>query len=603
MAYNNAIPANDGFIADAPTEIRTNTEGLRTEQIVDAGKLKGLSPGNASGNIPISNGTVNTNLNAQLHGGNLPSAYATAGHVHSAATTSANGFMSNTDKTKLDGVSAGAEVNQNAFATIVAGGVSAVADSKTDTFTINAGAGIAVTGDAANDACTIGIIQDGHSHIAATTSAAGFISAADKVKLDGITAGAEVNQNAFSTIVAGGVSAVADAKQDTFTINAGAGITITGDAANDACTIAVTANGHTHTDATTSAAGFITAAMVTKLNGIATGAQTNQNAFSNVLVGSTTVAADSATDTLELIAGANITLTPDAANDRVTFAVSGKVPTAAAADTAAACTGNSTTATTAGTCTGNSATATKLAAARTINGVAFDGSGNIAITAAANGGTSAACSGNAATATKLANARTITLGGDAAGSTTFDGSGNVTINVTVSGEKVVPSGTVIYTARNTAPTGYLKANGAAISRTTYAALFAAIGTTYGVGDGTTTFNVPDLRGEFIRALDDGRGVDTSRGLGSIQTDAGRNITGYMRSSSSSGDVNTQFVDALQCDGAFAVIPGQKGYTGDSGGAAGQAWGANFDASRVWGQEHTASEFRPRNVALLACIKY
>jgi microcystin-dependent protein len=63
-----------------------------------------------------------------------------------------------------------------------------------------------------------------------------------------------------------------------------------------------------------------------------------------------------------------------------------------------------------------------------------------------------------------------------------------------------------------APSGWLKANGAGVNRTTYAALFAAIGTVYGVGDGTTTFNVPDLRGEFIRGLDDARGIDASRVL-------------------------------------------------------------------------------------------
>ena len=74
----------------------------------------------------------------------------------------------------------------------------------------------------------------------------------------------------------------------------------------------------------------------------------------------------------------------------------------------------------------------------------------------------------------------------------------------------VPSGTVIYHAANTAPTGFLKANGAAVSRSTYSDLFTAIGTTFGVGDGSTTFNVPDLRGEFMRGWDDSRGVDGSR---------------------------------------------------------------------------------------------
>lgn len=84
---------------------------------------------------------------------------------------------------------------------------------------------------------------------------------------------------------------------------------------------------------------------------------------------------------------------------------------------------------------------------------------------------------------------------------------------------MVPSGAVLYFSGRTAPAGWLKANGAAVSRTAYAALFAAIGTTYGAGDGRTTFNLPDLRGEFIRGWDDGRGVDAGRVFGSAQAHA------------------------------------------------------------------------------------
>lgn len=76
----------------------------------------------------------------------------------------------------------------------------------------------------------------------------------------------------------------------------------------------------TYDDATTSAHGLMTAAMVTKLNGIATGAEVNQNAYSNVTVGSTTISADAKTDTLTLVAGSNVTLTPDATNDKITIA-------------------------------------------------------------------------------------------------------------------------------------------------------------------------------------------------------------------------------------------------------------------------------------------
>jgi microcystin-dependent protein len=78
-------------------------------------------------------------------------------------------------------------------------------------------------------------------------------------------------------------------------------------------------------------------------------------------------------------------------------------------------------------------------------------------------------------------------------------------------------GEVAFFAMATPPSGWLKANGAAVSRVTYASLFAAIGTTYGSGDGINTFNLPDLRGEFLRGWDDGRGVDTSRTFGSAQS--------------------------------------------------------------------------------------
>jgi microcystin-dependent protein len=80
----------------------------------------------------------------------------------------------------------------------------------------------------------------------------------------------------------------------------------------------------------------------------------------------------------------------------------------------------------------------------------------------------------------------------------------------------VPAGAVMHFAMITPPTGWLKANGTAVSRTTYAALFAAIGTTFGVGDGSTTFGLPDLRGEFVRGFDDGRTVDNGRVFGSAQ---------------------------------------------------------------------------------------
>lgn len=135
----------------------------------------------------------------------------------------------------------------------------------------------------------------------------------------------------------------------------------------------------------------------------------------------------------------------------------------------------------------------------------------------------------------------------------------------------IPAGTVIWFAANSPPSGFLKANGAAVSRTTYAALFAAIGTTYGVGDGATTFNLPDLRGEFVRGLDDGRGVDSGRGIGTAQAD----------------DVKSHNHTIPQA--ALAVA---------SGGNSGAGAGAGYATANTGG-----TETRPRNIALLACIKF
>ena len=139
-----------------------------------------------------------------------------------------------------------------------------------------------------------------------------------KNKLDGIASGAEVNQNAFSNVKVGSTTVASDSKTDTLELVAGSNVTLTPDATNDKVTIAATDT--TYSEATGSAAGLMSAADKTKLAGIASGAEVNQNAFSNVKVGSTTVAADGKTDTLELVAGSNVTLTPDATNDKVTIA-------------------------------------------------------------------------------------------------------------------------------------------------------------------------------------------------------------------------------------------------------------------------------------------
>ena len=167
------------------------------------------------------------------------------------------------------------------------------------------------------------------------------------------------------------------------------------------------------------------------------------------------------------------------------------------------------------------------------------------------------------------------------------------VNTAVSEVASVPSGTVINVAMQTAPTGYLKADGAAVSRTTYAALFAAIGTTFGAGDGSTTFELPDLRGEFVRGWDDGRGVDGGRVFGSAQDSANkdhyhllvRNTTGAATGGTWDGAVTDHITSVGSVDNSAYRLRASSAEP-------------NVAASSSEGE----TEGRPRNIALLACIK-
>lgn len=157
MAYNASFPADDSYLSDFPAGDREQTRALKDDQIVNAGKLQGLTIGNKNGQIPINNGTENANLNAALLNGKASSYFATSNHSHTTATQSSNGYMSNADKKKLDGIASGAEVNQNAFANVKVGTTTIQADAKQDTLTLAAGANIALTPDGNNDKVTIGV--------------------------------------------------------------------------------------------------------------------------------------------------------------------------------------------------------------------------------------------------------------------------------------------------------------------------------------------------------------------------------------------------------------------------------------------------------------
>ena len=136
-------------------------------------------------------------------------------------------------------------------------------------------------------------------------------------------------------------------------------------------------------------------------------------------------------------------------------------------------------------------------------------------------------------------------------------------------EATIISGSVITMAGNSVPSGYLECNGSAISRATYAALFSVISTLYGVGDGSTTFNIPDLRGQFVRGWDNGAGVDAGRSIGTNQTDE---LRSHRHSAlGQAGPYNGQPA------GGSPITAGNTGYFG-------------------------GDETRPINVAMMYCIK-
>lgn len=181
------------------------------------------------------------------------------------------------------------------------------------------------------------------------------------------------------------------------------------------------------------------------------------------------------------------------------------------------------------------------------------------------------------------------LGEDGAG--TFDVLSQFPVIADVTA--AAPPGSIMFFPFAAAPTGWVKANGALLSRATYAALFAAANadglvseatwsaTSWGrfsVGDGSTTFRIPDGRGEFFRGLDDGRGVDAARALGSSQTG---NVEPHVHTMSSS--VNNPIGGTIDF----------------GGGDAGQLGGSPTINTGSYG----TTETRPRNLAWLACVKY
>jgi microcystin-dependent protein len=215
-------------------------------------------------------------------------------------------------------------------------------------------------------------------------------------------------------------------------------------------------------------------------------------------------------------------------------------------------------------------------------------------------------SGDTVTPTKLNNARTVSAIQTAdisdaqiteaklaasSVSTTKIADGNVTLAklVTAVQQALLPAGAVQAFAMNSAPSGWLAADGTAVSRSTYAALFAAISTTYGAGDGSTTFALPDLRGIFVR----GSGSQAISGITYNKTFAAKEGDAFQ------GHQHAVTHDAIRLSGPAHTLAG--GFGAEILSASIQIGNPTTDGSN--GTPRTASETRPANIALLYCIKF
>jgi len=123
---------------------------------------------------------------------------------------------------------------------------------------------------------------------------------------------------------------------------------------------------------------------------------------------------------------------------------------------------------------------------------------------------------------------------------------------------VMPSGALLQWPTATAPTGFLLCSGAAVSRTIYAALFAVIGTTFGAGDGTTTFNLPDFDNRFAVGAGDLYTVGATGGSKDAVVVSHNHNSGVTGSTTITGSFNT----AAQSPGGSGVFSAGSGYSGN-----------------------------------------
>ena len=155
------------------------------------------------------------------------------------------------------------------------------------------------------------------------------------------------------------------------------------------------------------------------------------------------------------------------------------------------------------------------------------------------------------------------------------------------GSASMPPGMILPHGGSSAPSGFLMCNGATVSRTTYSNLFNVIGERFGMGDGSTTFQLPDLRGKFIRGFGGNSGA-----IGATQAEGLPNITGTIGLISGKNPV---------ADGAFSLSSNK--YAGIGSGSEIDDYRATFDASQSNSIYGASSHVTPVNMALNFIIKY
>lgn len=170
--------------------------------------------------------------------------------------------------------------------------------------------------------------------------------------------------------------------------------------------------------------------------------------------------------------------------------------------------------------------------------------------------------------------------------------GNQATQIAALQAEVVPVGTVIAYSAETPPAGYLECDGTAISRADYARLFAVIGTAFGQGDGSSTFHLPDFRGQFLRGWSHGspHGFDPDRGARSWLYPGGAsgNHVGSIQPPQLEAHSHGVRSAELRAFGTFSEVAG--GVTSGS---------LLLGSTTAFG----GSETRPWNVAVMYAIKY